>query len=126
MDHPFGPRCTAGPYRLTGADDSFAGPEAGVILGCEQPPHPKASLVADGFSGKNRFGYFTQGISMALPASGLLNSRYSLGNDSYGSNSTRNRLFLSTTARCFSKTKGVSVASAGNAEAVANWADGGQ
>jgi hypothetical protein len=58
---------------------SFSGPRAGVLLGYEQPIHAKASIVADWFSGKNALGYFTPGISITLPGSGLLNVGYSLG-----------------------------------------------
>ena len=37
------------------------------------------SFVADWFSGKNSIGYFTPGISVTLPHSGLLNIGYSIG-----------------------------------------------
>jgi hypothetical protein len=89
----YGPRFTAGPYGTVGP---LAGPNAGVILGYEQPIHAKASIVADWFSGKNYFGYFTPGMSFTLPANGLLNIGYSIGNDSWAdSNATKNRyLFL--------------------------------
>jgi len=98
----YGPRFHAGPYGLIGAnqDDpnkpqSFFGRRAGVILGYEQPIHPKASIVADWFSNKNSVGYFTPGISITLPGSGLLNVGYSFGNDSFqNSNATRNRYFF--------------------------------
>ena len=46
---------------------SWVGPKAGAISGYEQPVHPKASIVADWFSGKNGFGYFTPGVSFTLP-----------------------------------------------------------
>jgi len=100
----YGPRFTAGPYGVLGAnqDDatkptSFVGqPRAGILLGYEQPVHAKASIVADWFSGKNGLGYFTPGVSFTLPASGLLNIGYSVGNDSWAnSNATKNRyLFI--------------------------------
>jgi hypothetical protein len=99
----YGPRFTAGPYGILGAnqDDltkpiSFLGPRGGVLLGYEQPVHAKASIVADWFSGKNGLGYFTPGVSFTLPASGLLNIGYSVGNDSWAnSNATKNRyLFI--------------------------------
>ena len=62
------------------------------MLGYEQPIHAKASIVADWFSGKNYYGYFTPGISITLPKNGLLNAGYSIGNDSWkNSNATKNR-----------------------------------
>lgn len=95
----YGPRFHAGPYGVVSANQdpaegaiSFLGPRAGVILGYEQPIHAKASIVADWFSGKNGLGYFTPGISITLPGSGLLNAGYSIGNDSWeNSNATKNR-----------------------------------
>ena len=98
----YGPRFHGGPYGVVGAnqDDaegpiSFLGPRAGVILGYEQPVHAKASIVADWFSGKNGFGYFTPGISFTLPGSGLLNIGYSIGNNSWeNSNEAKNRYFF--------------------------------
>jgi hypothetical protein len=95
----YGLRFHAGPYAIVSANQnpdngpvSFAGPRAGLILGYEQPVHPKVSIVADWFSGKNGFGYFTPGISISLPGSGLLNAGYSIGNDSWAdSNASKNR-----------------------------------
>jgi hypothetical protein len=98
----YGPRFHAGPYGIVSANQdptegpvSFVGPRGGVILGYEQPVHAKVSVVADWFSGKNYFGYFTPGISFTLPGSGLLNIGYSIGNDSWAnSNATKNRAFF--------------------------------
>ncbi len=97
----YGPRFTAGPYGVLGANQdpakgpiSFAGRRAGVILGYEQPVHPKASIVADWFSQENGLGYFTPGMSFTLPANGLLNIGYSLGNDSYDNKKNPNNRFL--------------------------------
>ena len=85
----YGPRLTAGPYGIVSGGSDWVGPKAGAIVGYEQPVHPKASIVADWFSGKNGFGYFTPGASFTLPANGLLNIGYSLGNDSYNGNDNR-------------------------------------
>jgi hypothetical protein len=98
----YGPRFHAGPYGVIGANQdtaagnvSFTGPRAGVILGYEQPVHAKASIVADWFSGKNGLGYFTPGVSITLPGSGLLNVGYSFGNNSWdNSNEAKNRYFF--------------------------------
>jgi len=94
-----GARFTAGPYGVLGAnvDDpakpiSFTGPRAGAIVGYEQPIQGKVSFVADWFSGKNNFGYFTPGVSIAVPGNGLFNAGYSFGNNSYtNSNAAKNR-----------------------------------
>lgn len=85
----YGPRFTAGPYAIYSGGDAWAGPKAGVILGYEQPIHPKVTVLADWFSGKNFFGYFTPGVSFTLPHSSLFNVGYSIGNDSYDGNNNR-------------------------------------
>jgi hypothetical protein len=95
----YGPRFHAGPYGVVSANQdpnhgpvNFIGPRAGVILGYEQPVQKRISLVADWFSGKNNLGYFTPGISISLPHSGLLDAGYCIGNDSWkDSNAIRNR-----------------------------------
>ena len=90
-----GPRLTFGPYGIVGASDAFYGPKGGVLLGYEQPITGTVAFVADWFSGKNGFGYFTPGVSLTLPHSGLLNIGYSFGNDSFGDPSNDNHaLFL--------------------------------
>ena len=80
-----GTRVTAGPYGVVADQDSgeatFVGTKGGVLLGYEQPLGGPVSFVADWFSGKNSIGYFTPGVSIALPHSGLLNIGYSIGND---------------------------------------------
>ena len=92
-----GPRLTAGPYGVIAKQDdpnkvSFVGTRGGVLLGYEQPIAGKLSFVADWFSGKNGVGYFTPGVSIALPHNGLFNAGYSIGNDSWAnSNATKNR-----------------------------------
>lgn len=85
----YGPRLTVGPYGIYSGGTGWAGPKGGVIAGYEQPIHPKVSVVADWFSGKNFFGYFTPGVSVTLPHSSLLNVGYSIGNDSYDGNNNR-------------------------------------
>jgi len=89
----YGPRFTAGPYTIYSGGSVWAGPKSGAILGYEQPIHPKVTIVADWFSGKNFFGYFTPGVSISLPHSSLFNAGYSIGNDSYNGNNNR-LLFL--------------------------------
>jgi hypothetical protein len=94
----YGPRVTFGPYGvLANADPasgpvSFIGKRGGVIAGYEQPLAKTISFVADWFSTQNNLGYFTPGVSITLPHSGLLNIGYSIGNDSWAdSNATKNR-----------------------------------
>ena len=92
----YGPRFSVGPYVVADKTKSdftaFNAHRGGVILGYEQPVHPKVSIVADWYSGKNYYGYFTPGISITLPGSGLFNAGYSIGNDSWkDSNATKNR-----------------------------------
>jgi len=89
-DH--GARITAGPYGVINKDPvTYAGPRGGAVLGYEQPLSSKISFVADWFSGKNYYGYFTPGVMIALPHS-QLNAGYSIGNDSWAdSNATKNR-----------------------------------
>ena len=90
----YGPRFSAGPYVVADSTkvDFGAGHRGGVILGYEQPLSKKVSFVSDWYSGKNYYGYFTPGISITLPANGLFNAGYSIGNDSWAnSNATKNR-----------------------------------
>jgi hypothetical protein len=98
----YGPRFHAGFYGVATANHdsnkgpvSFPGPRAGAILGYEQPISSKVNIVVDWYSGKNNLGYFTPGISVTLPANGLLNVGYMIGNDSWeNSNATRNRYLM--------------------------------
>jgi hypothetical protein len=88
-----GARFTGGVYGAISCDfcDGTAN-KVGVLAGYEQPlGGSKVSFVADWFSGKNFWGYFTPGISVTLPHNGLLNIGYSIGNDSFGDPSNHNR-----------------------------------
>jgi hypothetical protein len=85
----YGPRFTLGAYGVVNGGESWVGPRAGALVGYEQPIQSKISVVADWFSGKNTFGYFTPGISITLPANGVFNAGYSLGNNSYHGNDNR-------------------------------------
>jgi hypothetical protein len=75
----YGPRITGGGYGLIGRANGN-GSEGGAIVGYEQPVHGRVSFVADWLSGKNRFGYVTPGLSVALPKSSALYAGYSIGN----------------------------------------------
>ena len=88
-----GARFTGGVYGAISCDlcDGTSN-KVGVLAGYEQPlGGSKVSFVADWFSGKNFWGYFTPGISVTLPHNGLLNIGYSIGNDSFGDPSNDNR-----------------------------------
>ena len=75
-----GPRLTGGAYGLVGRV-SGSGTSGGAIVGYEQPLAPgKVSFVADWFSGKNRFGYVTPGLSFTVSKTSLLYAGYSVGN----------------------------------------------
>jgi hypothetical protein len=91
----YGPRFSAGPYVVADSgkvDFGLNAHRAGVILGYEQPVTKKISFVSDWYSGKNYYGYWTPGVSITLPANGLFNAGYSIGNDSWAnSNATKNR-----------------------------------
>ena len=90
----YGPRFHLGPYGIAHAGERWVGPKAGVIAGYEQPLWSKFSLVADWFSGKNTFGYFTPGLSFTLPGNSVFDAGYSLGNDSYHGNNNRLLVFF--------------------------------
>jgi hypothetical protein len=92
----YGPRVSAGPYVVADKNPAtftaVGAHRGGAILGYEQPVSSKVSFVADWYSGKNYYGYFTPGVSITLPHSGLFNAGYSIGNDSWkNSNATKNR-----------------------------------
>ena len=99
-----GARFTGGVW---GSISLASGNTGGVLLGYEQPiAGSKVSFVADWFSGKNFWGYFTPGISVTLPHNGLLNVGYSIGNDSFGDPSNDNRALSCTTASRSRKERG--------------------
>jgi hypothetical protein len=90
----YGPRMTFGPYAVYSGGSAWAGAKEGVILGYEQPVSSKVTLLADWFSGKNFYGYFTPGVSFTLPHNSLFNAGYSIGNDTFSGNNSKNRLLF--------------------------------
>ena len=91
-----GARFTFGGYGVAAKQDDptasgFIGTRGGVLLGYEQPISGPVAFVADWFSGQNNLGYFTPGVSITLPHSGLLNIGYSIGNDSVGSSAANKK-----------------------------------
>ncbi len=81
----YGPRLTGGGYALIGRDQG-TGAQAGAIAGYEQPLARRVSFVMDWFSGKNRFGYVTPGLSFATTRRSTLYTGYSIGNHGRGNN----------------------------------------
>ena len=75
----YGPRLTGGGYALIGRDEG-TGARGGVIAAYEQPVAPRVSFVMDWFSGRNRFGYVTPGLSFTTTKRSLLYTGYSIGN----------------------------------------------
>jgi hypothetical protein len=93
----YGPRFHGGGYGVLSNDQCmyFCGARGGAILGYEQPVTKKISFVADWFSQNNSLGYFTPGVSIAVPGNGLLNIGYEFGNNSWeNSNASKNRYFF--------------------------------
>jgi hypothetical protein len=91
----YGPRFSAGPYVVADsskADFTTVGAHrGGAVLGYEQPLSKTVSFVSDWFSGRNYYGYWTPGVSIALSPH-VINAGYSFGNDSWArSNATKNR-----------------------------------
>jgi hypothetical protein len=83
----YGPRISGGPYAVADknpvAFTGYGSHRGGAILGYEQPLSKKVMFVADWYSGKNYYGYFTPGLMFMLPGNGQLNAGYSIGNDSW-------------------------------------------
>ena len=87
-----GARFTGGGYGLVGRKTGF-GTRGGAMVGYEQPLTRKVSFVMDWFSGKNRFGLLTPGVSIAVSKKSLFNAGYSINNWGNGGG-TANALFL--------------------------------
>jgi hypothetical protein len=81
----YGPRVTGGGYALVARAEG-TGARAGAIVGYEQPLAHRVSFVADWFSGRNRFGYVTPGLSFATTQHSNLYTGYSIGNQGRGNN----------------------------------------
>ncbi|HXD31693.1 MAG TPA: hypothetical protein VN643_11275 [Pyrinomonadaceae bacterium] len=75
----YGPRFTGGGYALIGRQKGN-GARAGVIAGYEQPLAQNVGFVLDWFSGENRFGYVTPGVSFSSKHRGTLFTGYTIGN----------------------------------------------
>jgi hypothetical protein len=87
-----GARFTGGGYGLAGRSTGF-GTRGGAMAGYEQPLTTKVSFVMDWFSGKNRYGLLTPGVSFVVGKNGLFNAGYSINNWHNGGGRA-NALFL--------------------------------
>lgn len=76
----YGPRLTGGFYGLVGRRKG-TGARTGAIVGYEQPVFSKVKFITDWFSGNNRFGYVSPGISITTTKTSSLNLVYSIGNE---------------------------------------------
>ena len=85
----YGARLTGGGYGLVNRA-SGNGSKGGALIGIEQPLSAKVKFVADWYSGKNRFGYVTPGISIVTGKTSALYAGYSIGN----SGRKNNALFI--------------------------------
>lgn len=81
----FGPRFTGGGYLLMGAPNERS--KGGAIVGYEQPLAKRLSMIVDWFSGDNRFGYVSPGLSFATTKDTALTAGYAIANHGRGKNS---------------------------------------
>src|SRR4051812_37794935 len=79
-----GPRFTGGAYTLIGA--ASARSKHGAIVGYEQPLFNRFSFLVDWFSGENRFGYVSPGVSIATSKTMALTTGYAIANHGRGNN----------------------------------------
>jgi len=81
----YGPRLTGGGYALVKRQDG-EGTKGGAIAGYEQPLSGRVNFVVDWFSGQNRFGYVTPGLSFVTTSKSSLFTGYSMANHGRGNN----------------------------------------
>ena len=81
----YGPRFTAGGYRLVGRDNN-TGNKGGALFGYEQPLHPKVTFINDWITGNNRFGYASTGFNIVPNSKTSVGASYSFGNQGRGNN----------------------------------------
>jgi hypothetical protein len=80
-----GMTATAGAYHVFRGLHDF-GTRTGAMLGLVQPIKGRVSAVADWFSGRNRFGYVSAGLNIAVTKRQYLTAGYSFGNSGRGNN----------------------------------------
>jgi hypothetical protein len=79
-----GPRFTGGAYTLIGA--SAEPTKQGAIAAYEQPLFNRFSFLVDWFSGNNRVGYVSPGISIATSKTMAFTTGYAIANHGRGKN----------------------------------------
>ncbi|MFN2576912.1 MAG: hypothetical protein ABR607_04390 [Pyrinomonadaceae bacterium] len=80
-----GPRFTGGGFALLGAGTDQR-TKAGAIAGYEQPLTKRFSFLVDWFTGDNRFGYVSPGLSIVTSKSTALTTGYAIANHGRGKN----------------------------------------
>ncbi len=80
-----GPRITGGGYTLVSARKEN-GDRVGAMAAYEQPISKRVGLLVDWFSGANRFGYVSPGITIATPGKSALTTGYAFANHGRGKN----------------------------------------
>lgn len=81
----YGPRFTGGTYGLVGRRDG-EGTKIGAIVAYEQPLAEKLSFTVDWFSGRNRFGYISPGLTYDTTSDSFVSAGYSIANHGRGNN----------------------------------------
>ena len=81
----YGPRFTGGGYTLLGAQNERT--RGGAIAAYEQPLAKRLWFIVDWFSGDNRFGYVSPGLSFATTKDSALTAGYAIANQGRGKNS---------------------------------------
>jgi len=81
----FGPRLTGGGYVLMGAPSERS--KGGAIAAYEQPLTKRLYFIADWFTGDNRFGYVSSGLSFNTTKDSSLTAGYAFANQGRGKNS---------------------------------------
>src|SRR6266850_1191824 len=82
LNGKYAPRFTGGGYGLISAGDEKT--KAGAIVGYEQPLTEKILLIVDWFSGDNRFGYVSSGLSFTTSKKSALTTGYAVANHGRG------------------------------------------
>lgn len=78
-------KITGGIYQWVNTEQGF-GTKTGAMLGLQQPITKKITILADWFSGKNRFGYASAGLGYEVSKSQYFGLAYSFGNLGRGNN----------------------------------------
>ncbi len=77
---------SGGAYRILGGPRDY-GTRTGAIVGINQPITKRIAFVADWFSGSNRIGYSSAGVTINVTKRQYLTTGYSFGNSGRGNNS---------------------------------------